>query len=98
MKRSRSRTSPLDERFPAFSPRALAAGLAAVFTFPLRHDDLRLGALDLYRDIAGPLSAESMRTAQTLADVAAAYLINAQARSDLQDSSDSPVKRLCTIR
>jgi diguanylate cyclase (GGDEF)-like protein len=29
-----------------------------------------------------------MRAAQTLADVAAAYLINAQARSDLQDSSD----------
>ena len=29
-----------------------------------------------------------MRTAQTLADVAAAYLINAQARRDLQDSSD----------
>ena len=29
-----------------------------------------------------------MRTAQTLADVAAAYLINAQARADLQDSSD----------
>ena len=29
-----------------------------------------------------------MTTAQTLADVAAAYLINAQARADLQDSSD----------
>ena len=29
-----------------------------------------------------------MVAAQTLADVAAAYLINAQARSDLQDSSD----------
>ena len=29
-----------------------------------------------------------MTAAQTLADVAAAYLINAQARGDLQDSSD----------
>ena len=75
-------------RFPAFSPRALTAGLGAVFTFPLRHDDLLLGALDLYRDTAGPLTAEAMSAAQTLADVAAAYLINAQARSDLQDSSD----------
>jgi diguanylate cyclase (GGDEF)-like protein len=77
-----------DPRFPVFSPRALTAGLTAVFTFPLRHDDLLLGALDLYRDTAGPLTPESMSAAQTLADVAAAYLINARARSDLQDSSD----------
>jgi diguanylate cyclase (GGDEF)-like protein len=78
----------LEDRFPAFSPRALEAGLAAVFTFPLRHKHLQLGALDLYRDTPGPLSLEAMTAAQTLADVAAAYLINAQARSDLQDSSD----------
>ena len=77
-----------EPRFPAFSPRALTAGLTAVFTFPLRHDDLLLGALDLYRDTAGPLTPDSMSAAQTLADVAAAYLINARARSDLQDSSD----------
>jgi diguanylate cyclase (GGDEF)-like protein len=77
-----------ESRFPAFSPRALTAGLSAVFTFPLRHDDRPLGALDLYRDTAGPLTPESMSAAQTLADVAAAYLINARARSDLQDSSD----------
>jgi diguanylate cyclase (GGDEF)-like protein len=77
-----------ENRFPKFSPRALDAGLAALFTFPLRHEDLLLGALDLYRDTAGSLSPGSMSAAQTLADVAAAYLINAQARSDLQDSSD----------
>jgi diguanylate cyclase (GGDEF)-like protein len=75
-------------RFPAFSPRALTSGLTAVFTFPLRHDDVLLGALDLYRDTAGSLTPESMGAAQTLADVAAAYLINARARSDLQDCSD----------
>lgn len=78
-----------ESRFPAFSPRALEAGMVAVFTFPLRHGDSRpLGALDLYRDELGNLSAEVLETAQTLADVAAAYLINAQARADLQDSSD----------
>jgi GAF domain-containing protein len=79
-------------RFPRFSPRALESGLSAVFTFPLRHRDLQLGALDLYRDAVGPLSLESMAAAQTLADVAAAYLINAQARSDLQDFSDQSRK------
>ncbi len=78
----------VEDRFAEFAPRALASGLVAVFAFPLRHDDVQLGALDLYRDTAGPLSRGSMIAAQTLADVAAGYLINAQARSDLQDSSD----------
>jgi diguanylate cyclase (GGDEF)-like protein len=78
----------LEARFPNFAPRALAEGLTAVFTFPLHHEDSQLGALDLYRDMPGPLSAASMGSAQTLADVAAAYLINAQARADLQDSAD----------
>ena len=78
----------VDDRFPAFAPRALADGLAAVFTFPLNHDDMRLGALDLYRDTPGPLADGSMGAAQTLADVAAAYLLNAQAREDLEDSAN----------
>ncbi len=77
-----------ERRFPQFSPRALDAGLTAVFTFPMRHADVLLGALDLYRETPGALTPGSVRAAQTLADVAAAYLINAQARADLQDSSD----------
>lgn len=78
-----------EHAFPRFGPRALAAGLAAVFTFPLRRGDIRLGALDLYRSTPGPMDAEAMAAAQTLADVAAAYLSNAQARDDLQESADS---------
>ncbi len=78
----------LESRFPRFSPRALESGLGAVFTFPLHHREVQLGALDLYRNSPGPLSKASLAAAQTLADVAAAYLINAQARADLQDSSD----------
>jgi diguanylate cyclase (GGDEF)-like protein len=74
--------------FGAFGPAALAAGLAAVFTFPLRHNAKQLGALDLYRDTPGPLSAGDMEAAQTLADVTVAYLANAQARSELQDASE----------
>jgi diguanylate cyclase (GGDEF)-like protein len=78
----------VDERFPEFAPRALTAGLAAVFAFPLRHDAMHLGALDLYRDAPGALSRSSLAAAQTLADVAAAYLINAQGRADLRDAAD----------
>jgi diguanylate cyclase (GGDEF)-like protein len=69
-----------DERFPQFSPRARSNGMAAVFTFPLRLNQHRLGALDLYRDVPGPLSPSDRRAGQVLADVAAAYIINAQAR------------------
>jgi diguanylate cyclase (GGDEF)-like protein len=72
-----------EERFPNFIPQALEVGLAAVFTFPLRHGDSQLGALDLYRDTPGSLSDDAMVVAQTLADVTSAYLVNAQARSDL---------------
>src|SRR5687768_9885813 len=72
----------VDDRFPRFAPPAIAAGLAAVFTFPLRHDKGRLGALDLYRDSPGPLDPRDLAAAQTLADVTAAYLLNAKARGD----------------
>ena len=51
-----------ETRFPNFAPRALIAGLAAVFTFPLRHGDAQLGALDLYRDTPGTLSHKAMKT------------------------------------
>jgi diguanylate cyclase (GGDEF)-like protein len=76
-----------EARFDRFGPQALSAGLAAVFTFPLRHRDAQLGALDLYRDTPGALNDDDMAAAQTLADVTAAYLNNARARADLQESS-----------
>jgi diguanylate cyclase (GGDEF)-like protein len=83
----------LDDTFATFAPRALRLGLAAVFTFPLRQGHRRLGALDLYRDRPGGLSDPEMTTAQTLADVTSAYLVNAQGRADLEDSSASSHER-----
>ncbi len=76
-----------DELFPVFAPAAVAAGCAAVFTFPLRHGSGCLGALDLYRDIPGGLDADDVEAAQTLADVTAAYLLNARARDDARKAS-----------
>ena len=76
-----------EARFEVFGPRAVDIGLGAVFTFPLRQGRGCLGALDLYRDEPGVLSTYEADSAQTLADVTAAYLMNAQARADLQDSS-----------
>jgi diguanylate cyclase (GGDEF)-like protein len=76
-----------DDQFPDFARRALAEGLGAVFSFPLRHEGRRLGALDLYRASPGPLGARQLAVAQTFANVAAAYLVNAQARADLVAST-----------
>lgn len=64
--------------FPAFAPRALAAGLAAVFSFPMWRDDQRVGALNVYRTEPGALSDDELEAGQTLADVATVYLLNAR--------------------
>ena len=77
-----------DDRFPGFTTVALAAGLKAVFALPLRHGNEQLGALDLYSDTAGELSSSDMVVAQTLADVTAAYLLNARSRDAARDASD----------
>lgn len=64
------------------------AGLAVVLAVPLRHGDQTLGVLRLYRNPPAPLNAAATRTAQTLADVAAAYLLNANTRQDRETASD----------
>lgn len=74
----------LDTRFATFQAQALAQGLAAVWTFPLRQGEKCLGALDLYCQSPRVLDDDAMKVAQTLADVTAAYLVNAQARADLE--------------
>jgi diguanylate cyclase (GGDEF)-like protein len=77
-----------DHRYPVFGPAAVAAGMGAVFAFPLPHGDGRLGALDLYRDTPGALSPQARAAAQTLADVTAAYLINAQSREEALQAAE----------
>ncbi|CAN5542691.1 hypothetical protein BH10ACT1_BH10ACT1_18010 [soil metagenome] len=74
--------------YPEFREMATSAGLAAVFTFPLRHGDERLGALDLYRDQPGALDPADRVAAQTLADVASAYILNARAREQAHADLD----------
>jgi transcriptional regulator with GAF, ATPase, and Fis domain len=69
-----------DTVFGRFSPAAARAGLGAVYAFPLRLNDHELGALDLYGTRPLDLSVSELGAAQVFADVAAAYLVNAQAR------------------
>ena len=68
-------------RWPAFAGGALAAGVAAVFAFPLRVGAIRVGVLDLYRATPGPLSAEHLREALSYADAATMLLLHLQTRA-----------------
>src|SRR5882757_5892376 len=70
---------PLTRRWLAFTPPALNAGARAVFGFPLRVGTVRLGALNLYRDLPGPLTGDQHADALVVADVAARWVLEAQA-------------------
>ena len=70
---------PVTRRWLAFTPPALQAGVRAVFGFPLRAGTVRLGALNLYRDAPGPLSGGQHADALVVADVAARWVLEAQA-------------------
>ena len=70
---------PVARRWVAFTPPVLEAGVRAVFGFPLRVGTVRLGALNMYRDRPGPLSAEQHAAALVMADVTARWVLDAQA-------------------
>lgn len=66
-------------RWPAFTPAAAAAGAAAVFSFPLHVGAARLGTLDLYQRVPGPLGDEQHADALVVADLAARWILGVQA-------------------
>jgi transcriptional regulator with GAF, ATPase, and Fis domain len=63
-----------ESRWPWYAPAAVAAGVGAVFVFPVQIGAMMLGALSLYRAAAGELSREQLKDANTLADAAAVLL------------------------
>ena len=70
---------PVAPRWLAFTGPALRAGVRAVFGFPLRAGTVRLGALSLYRDSPGPLTGDQHAGALVAAEVAARWVLEAQA-------------------
>src|ERR1019366_5811805 len=70
---------PATARWFAFTPKALEAGIRAIFGFPLREGAARLGALHLYQDKPGYLSDDQHADALVMAEVIARQVINTQA-------------------
>jgi GAF domain/ANTAR domain len=64
------------DRWPAFLEGAGAAGVRAVFAFPLRIGAIRVGAMDLYRDVPGELGGNELPAALMAADAAAHALLD----------------------
>jgi hypothetical protein len=78
-------------RWPAFADSALAAGVAAVFAFPLRVGAIRVGVLDLYRDSPGVLTSGELADALSFADAATLLLLHEQTRgSDDGQQGNAP--------
>ena len=71
--------NPAAPRWPVFTPPAIAAGVQAIFGFPLQIGAIRLGALDIYVDHPGDLSEEQFADALVMADVVTHEIIELQA-------------------
>jgi hypothetical protein len=78
----------MDPRFPRFGPKAAEAGMAAVYSFPMVLDGVRIGALNLYSRDVEDLSGDQLSSGQVFADVATAFLLHARdlAQRDLYTS------------
>jgi len=71
--------APITNRWVAFTPPAVEAGVRAVFGFPLSVGAARLGALNLHRDRPGQLTADQHTDALVMAGLAARAVIAMQA-------------------
>lgn len=60
---------PRNPRWPSFTPLAVQAGLAAIFSFPLRVGGVHLGALTLHQMDSGHLSDDQHADALVMASV-----------------------------
>ena len=77
-----------DDRWPLFTPQALAFGFHSVPCMPLRLRGRTVGALNLFRTEEGVLSDEDVILAQGLADVATIALLQHQTALDARMLND----------
>ncbi len=75
-------------RWPGFAAGALGVGVRAVFAFPLQIGGIRVGVLDLYRDVEGELDDRALAQSLVFADAATSVLLHLQARTDQTGGSD----------
>jgi GAF domain-containing protein len=77
-----------DERWPRFSPRAIARGFHSVHCLPMRLRGSTIGALNFFRTVQGPLSEDDVIVAQGLADVATIAILQHRTSHDARTLND----------
>lgn len=76
------------ERWPRFTAEALDAGFHSTSALPMRLRHTVIGALNLFRETPGPLSAEDVVVAQAFADVATIAILQHRAAAEAQRLND----------
>ena len=66
----------VDGRWPGFTEGALAAGVGAVYAFPLHIGAAAFGVLDVYADRPGSLAEKDLAMALTFAQIATEMLVD----------------------
>jgi hypothetical protein len=82
-------TSMAASSWPVFTEEVAAAGVGALFAFPLMIGAIPLGALDFYRCRPGELSSDQLATAWDIADAAAGSLLDMRSGTGLDLPEES---------
>lgn len=80
-----------------YADQAVAQGVRAVFAFPIRTSTALLGALDLYRLSAGPLTSQQTEDATVLTEIAARAMLS-EPEDDDSDGAGSASHRFAAAR
>jgi hypothetical protein len=78
-------------RWPRFGAAVLAAGVRAIFAFPLRVGAIRVGVLDLYRDTPGHLTILELAEAAAFADAATVVVLHLQDHDSADAALAGPI-------
>jgi ANTAR domain len=81
-------------RWPAFRAEARAAGVSALFAFPLRIGAIAFGAVDLYRRAPGGLNDEQLGTALSTMDATALAVLDLRGVLDSGNGLVEPLRNL----
>jgi hypothetical protein len=65
------------ERFPQFAAKAIAGGVSAVYSFPLRNADLQVGSVGLFNAAPAKLDDLDLELIQLLADLTTTSIVGA---------------------
>jgi GAF domain-containing protein len=82
------------ERFPHFAAKALAGGVSAVYSFPLRNLDQHVGSIGLFNATPAELDQVDLELAQLLADLTSASIVGAYRYQQVSGLSAGVQQRL----